>query len=139
MIAFAYESMDFALTKAPFLEFSLADPLGKKRTNLKGLVDTGYDGELLLTSASYRELDLRSFELPVSDLIFGETVTGERLDIRNSSAVLEFNGLDVSFLVEIDTFKDCKEILIGRKFLESFLTTLNGHSEEIGLEFLEKE
>ncbi|MHA2252675.1 MAG: hypothetical protein ACXAD7_20090 [Candidatus Kariarchaeaceae archaeon] len=139
MISFDYETIENTSSKAPFLKFSLADPLEKKSIILKGLVDTGYDGELLLSNTSYRELALRSFEVPVSDLIVGETVTGERLSIQNSSAILEIAGIDVSILVEVDTFKGCKEILIGRKFLKSFLTTLHGQSEKLSFTFLEED
>ena len=65
MISFDYESNKYSLTKAPYLKFTLTDPLGKINKHFKGLVDTGYDGELLLP---YQGYDLKK----IGKVIYGK-------------------------------------------------------------------
>ncbi len=139
MISFDYEILEYAKTKAPTIKFTLSDPLRNKNVITKGLVDTGYDGELLLSYTKYKELELVSFELPSSGSSIGETVTGERIEMKNSSASLELEETGISISIEVDTFKECQEILIGRRFLENFVTTLHGQSKKITLKSILEE
>src|SRR3990172_1113525 len=88
---------------APFLEIVVSDPSGRKRVILSPMVDTGYDGALLLPLDTYNELSLYAYQYPDGEVV-GETVTGEKIDLLSAEAKIEISGLDFQTLAVVDAF-----------------------------------
>jgi len=93
-------------------------------TTQESLVDTGYDGLILLSWDTYLELGLRKCELPRKLWSTGVSVTGEEFPLRAAYAEVEFDG--VGRLVSVETYRDNHCRLIGRGFIEPHVTTLDG-------------
>ncbi|MHA2244643.1 MAG: hypothetical protein ACXADY_06705 [Candidatus Hodarchaeales archaeon] len=52
-----------------------------------------------------------------------------------ANAAVKLKGYDLTSIVTIDSHERCKEVLIGRKFLDSYYLTLKGPDEELIIEF----
>lgn len=119
---------------APFLEIEISDLLDKKKRTVQALIDTGYDGELLIPINLYRELNLGSFESSTEKTMIAETLTGEPIDLRSSVGTVRLLSLDISITSIIDTNEKFDEIIIGRIFLENFILSLNGCKKQLLIE-----
>jgi predicted aspartyl protease len=93
------------------------------------LLDTGYDGCVLLAWDTYLELGLRRCEMPRKLWSTGVSVTGEEFPLRTAHARVELGGR--SMLVLAETYRDNSRRLIGRGFVEDYVTTLDGPRKEL--------
>ena len=81
---------------------------------LEFTVDTGYDGDLLLSEETFDSLGFSLFEEDESEWDTGESVTGERFVLRSTRSEVR---LDNSiFMVRLETFSGNVENLVGRGF-----------------------
>ena len=106
-----------------------------KKKKLKSLVDTGYDGDIVVPYSIYQELELNQHEYPDDQMGLIETTSGELIVLKSASAIIEFVEIDVSIVVVVDTFPRGSEVIIGRKLLESFRTILDGKDKKGIFEF----
>ncbi len=134
--SFKYKKPPISDVLAPYLDISISDPFETSVIDASGLVDTGYDGELLIPSDLYETLKLEEFEFNQDSVVIAETASGEKLELLSASGAIKVKGLELAIIITIDTHDFCQEILIGRKFLESFNIILYGKKKNIDLELL---
>ncbi|MBS7249146.1 MAG: hypothetical protein KIH08_00935 [Candidatus Freyarchaeota archaeon] len=92
---------------------------------LSAMVDTAFDGYLIIPLSIFQELRLDQYEVPPDLIENTETFSGEIIKLRTSLALVEIKGL-LEKQVEIDTHENCQEPLLGRLFLENLVTPLDG-------------
>jgi len=114
---------------APYIEIVVHTPDRSLKYPIEGtlsaMVDTGFDGYLIIPINIFQELRLDQYEVPPDLIEVTETFSGETIKLRTSLAIVEIQGL-LEKQVEIDTHENCQEPLLGRLFLENLVTTLNG-------------
>jgi len=103
---------------------TIKNPLTGASTTQEGLLDTGYDGLILLPWSTYMELGLRKCELPRNLWSVGVSVTGEEFPLRTAHVEVEIDA--VRRLALAETYHDNALRLIGRGFIESHVTILDG-------------
>jgi len=134
-VKFSYKKPAISDVKAPYLPLIISDPLERVKIESQGLVDTGYDGELIIPMNMYDELSLNAYEFNIDSISMVETASGERLELLSASGAVSIKGSEVQVIITIDSHEKCNEVIIGRKFIESYVTTLNGPAAEIIVEF----
>lgn len=95
-----------------------------KSENLTMIVDTGFDGGLLIPTTLYKKLGFRKYEHPASEFPILETPTGMVLKIKSAPAKLCIDNLKID--IDVWTMPDCNEILLGLEVLEKLFLKLNG-------------
>jgi len=78
---------------------------------------------------------LNAYEFNIDSISMVETASGERLELLSASGAVSIKGSEVQVIITIDSHEKCNEVIIGRKFIESYVTTLNGPAAEIIVEF----
>ncbi len=134
--SFDYKLIDSDVL-APVIELTLNDPTGKKEIKSNALIDTGYDGEVLIPIKLYNELNLSAFEFSENQFVNATSVTGEKCLLRSASGSTTIKGMDVLIDVIIDSNELISEVLIGRKFLEPFDLILKGKEKKAILELVD--
>ncbi len=133
-LTFRYNTPINSEILAPYLEIILSDPLETKAMELTALIDTGYDGEILIPKDVYNKLNLTAFEYSSDLLSIAETASGEHLELQSSNGIIKIKGTDLLTIITVDSHGKCKETIIGRKFLESYHTLLKGPEKELAIE-----
>lgn len=137
-VEYKYEKTMFSEILAPKIpNLIIKNLLGSKETNISVLIDTGYDGFLVIPEEIYEKLDLDTFEVVEDEIPIVETITGEKITLRTAHSLLEIKELLPETIIEVDTSPHCTEPLIGRQLLELFIAILNGPDQTLKLEFLE--
>ncbi len=134
---FDYKPSSSSSELAPYVDLLISDPLGSKSIECSAMIDTGYDGEIVVPVKLYDDLNLSAFEYSENLFAKAETITGEKFVLRTASGSVTVKGIDVSIVTTIDTHRSLTETLIGRKFLESFDVLLKGKDKKIELTFIE--
>jgi len=115
---------------APYLPLKIQDLTGNflhpKKGIVNGLIDTGYDGFILVPLKIFEKLNLMTTELPPDQISFAETIVGEKFKLRTALGQVVIPEISLSLTIEIDTYPTCYEILIGRQLLEFIILILNG-------------
>lgn len=135
-ISFAYRSSAISDIPAPYVKLVISDPFEERKSEAEALVDTGFDGEILIPFKIYEDLNLQAFEFGQDTLSIAETASGERLTLSSASGAAKILGANFSLIVTIDSHLRCQEVLIGRKFLEAFNTLMKGQEKQVELELL---
>ncbi len=104
---------DSGLNYVPMVEATLWDPLGDKQTKLVFVVDTGFQGGVLVPLHEYLELDLNLFEEPK---VIVRTAVGGEMEMRVSRALTEVDGARVA--CHAYTTLGVVRPLLGREVLE---------------------
>ena len=120
-----YLEMD-GRTKVPIIQAELI--IANKSYKYTFVLDTGYDGEILVPYVIYNELKLHRYELPRNLWSIGETISGERVSLVMAICKVRVQKFDFECLVE--TFKGNNEFLVGLSFIKKFITTLHGKKEK---------
>ena len=115
--------------EAPVIQVEII--IGSKSYSFNFMVDTGYDGCLLIPYTIYKQLGLEKFELPKDEWSVGETVSGEIFPL--ASALCKIKVADMIFECVIETFEDNSDFLVGLDFLQKFNTVLQGPKQKICL------
>jgi len=114
------------------MKISIRNPITGTTLAHEGLLDTGYDGLILLSWDTYLELGLRKCELPRKLWSTGVSVTGEEFPLRAAYAEVELGG--VRRLISVETYSDNNRRLIGRGFIEPYVTVLDGPKKLLRVE-----
>ncbi len=106
----------------PVISGTLAAPF--RSEELIMMVDTGFEGDLLIPYRMYRELGFLKREHPISEFPFIETATGMSAKIRSAPAKLCIGTIAVD--IDVWTMPECGEVLLGLDVLNRLLLKLNG-------------
>ncbi len=137
-VEYNYEKTVFSEILAPKIpNLIVKNLLGTKQKSVSVLIDTGYDGFLVIPEEIYEDLGLDTFEVVEDEIPIVETITGEKITLRTAHSLLEIKELLAETIVEVDTTPHCTEPLIGRQFLELFIAVLNGPDKKLNLDYLE--
>lgn len=119
---------------APYIKIAVYNLERSSRYPSKGtlnaMVDTGFDGYLIIPTNVFHELKLDSFEIPPDLIETTETFSGERLRLRTALGIVEIPGI-LEKQVEVDAHERCHEPLVGRRLLENLVTILDGPKRKI--------
>lgn len=108
---------------APIIEIRISDSLGKKQRIGSALLDTGYDGFLLIPYHYYEYLNLQSYAIDEELSFYGESVSGDLIELLSSFGKIMI-GSNFEMEGVIDTFKENTELLLGRSAIESLRVDL---------------
>lgn len=89
------------------------------------IIDTGYDGDLLLASDKYMELGFNQFELPLSSFDIAESI--DRSDIILRASISKAQWGEKRFEIKIESIPENQETILGRGL---FLKTTNCYYHE---------
>jgi len=95
-----------------------------KNEELTMIVDTGFEGHVLIPSRLYKKLGFQKYEHSSSEFPILETVAGMALKIRSAPAKLSIENLQID--IDVWTIPECNEILLGLEVLDELLLKLNG-------------
>ncbi|MCY3414956.1 MAG: hypothetical protein INQ03_25120 [Candidatus Heimdallarchaeota archaeon] len=90
-------------------------------------LDTGYDGEILLAYDLFILAGYNKFKFAKSESI-GVSITGEEFQLDRTNSLVKIN--DIQFDVLIETNALINENLIGRGFINKYITLLDGLNTE---------
>ena len=124
---FTPEFTFFLYTFHAFTCFNLVRTPKKKK--IQALIDTGFDGNILLPMNIFEELDLFRFQYP-QGTDRGEFITGESVELLTAEASLIFEILDIEFILTVNALKEATEVLIGREILNTVMMHLDGPKKE---------
>lgn len=118
--------------RAPHFWIAVYSPFGRlpDEGEICVRVDTGYDGDLLLSYDDYVKLGLDRFELPTSEWSVGETVSGEVVLLRASMVEVELPGVG-RIPMRAETFKGNREALVGLGALNRLVVVLDGKEKSL--------
>ena len=106
----------------PVINGTLIGP--SKKEDLTMIVDTGFEGHVLLPSRLYKKLGFQKYEHSASEFPILETVAGMVIKIRSAPAKLRIENLQID--IDVWTMPECNEILLGLGVLDELLLKLNG-------------
>jgi clan AA aspartic protease len=106
----------------PVIRGILAGPL--RSEDLTFIVDTGFEGNILIPSRLYKKLGFYKYENPASEFPILETVAGMVIKIRSAPAKLCIENLKMT--IDVWTMPDCNELLLGLDVLNKLFIKLNG-------------
>lgn len=118
----------------PSITIQICNAFGKNPKIVNVGIDTGYDGNLVIPSKMYYELNLEIAEIPKDESSYGMTATGERIDFKSSYGLISIEDLVKDMEIEIDSYISCPFPLIGRLFLSSYWTLIKGPAESTKVE-----
>lgn len=135
---YRYKRPTITEVEAPFLPIRIFNEpkqaVYPPKESVEALIDTGYDGYLIVPSKIFNDLKLNSSRIPQDEVLKAETITGDNLELITAFGHLELPDLNLIVAIEIDTTTHCSEILIGRRLLESLIIRLNGPKKELIVE-----
>jgi clan AA aspartic protease len=105
------------------LSLSLVNPVNGGRGEVEAAIDTGFDGFLMLESATYSALGLELCEVPESQFPAYQTLSGT-IVFRSSSARAIVSGRELPVEVISPSHGEGKN-LVGRRVLGQFTTLLD--------------
>jgi predicted aspartyl protease len=113
-----------------FIGVRLLNPDGEFVNNIETLaqIDTGYSGELLIPHSWYERLSLQDWA--VTDAPFGQTVSGQSLDLLEAIGIVEIPQAKTEVTVIVQTFEGNTRLLIGRAFLRRHKLILDGPANQ---------
>ncbi|MHA1785367.1 MAG: hypothetical protein ACTSX4_06135 [Candidatus Helarchaeota archaeon] len=133
-----YKKTKISEVLAPYLPITIYDFTNTisypTQSQVECLIDTGYDGYLMIPLTLFDQLKLISSELPPDQIRVAETIVGERFELRTALGNVKIKGINELILIEIDTYPNCAEILIGRQLLEKIIIKLDGINRLLFLE-----
>ncbi len=103
---------DNKLNYQPFIRTFLYDPLSDKSIEVELVVDTGFQGGVLIPLRIYVELGLNLFEEP---MVIAQTAVGDKIELRVSRALIRIN--DMLIPCSAYTTLGVKKALLGREVL----------------------
>ena len=111
----------------PVISGILAGP--SRSEDLTFIVDTGFEGNILIPSRLYKKLGFHKYENPASEFPILETVAGIVTKIRSAPAKLCIENLEMA--IDVWTMPDCNELLLGLDVLDKLIIKLNGHESTL--------
>ena len=113
-------------TPALVLDGKLRDYISGSWSNkTEFLVDTGYDGEIMLAYDLYLALKYDDISIPEQEWGVGQTISGEILTLHSTETLIKIQEITFNVMVESSPLID--ENLIGRAFINKFISINNGY------------
>ncbi len=106
----------------PVIKGMLVGP--SKKDELTMIVDTGFEGHLIIPSRLYKHFGFQKYEHAISEFPILETVGGMVIKIRSAPALLKIE--DHKMDIDVWTMPDCNEILLGLEVLNKLILKLDG-------------
>ena len=102
-LIFKYQEPLISNVAAPYIPLIISDPLERVILEQNGLIDTGFDGEILIPLELYDRLNLKAFEYSLDVVSLAETTSGEQLKLTTASAAVKLKGDETTSIVTIDS------------------------------------
>lgn len=115
---------DNSLNYAPIIEVIISDPLREKSTKLRLVIDTGFQGGILIPLQVYLSLNLNMFEKPKASAV---TATGAEIELRVAKAVVRLGDKEIE--CHAYTTLGVKRALLGREVLKQVGVLYNPPNE----------
>lgn len=127
-----FSSVKFSASLAPVISIKIGTPLTSKENlrEFRALIDTGYDGSVLVSHETFEDLGLTAFKLPADLSGTAEFITGDQAAIKSAEGILFFEELDIELITNIDALHKIHEVLIGRQCLEELYLALRGPEKD---------
>ncbi len=106
----------------PVINGTLIGPSRKEVLSM--IVDTGFEGHILIPSRLYKKFGFQKYEHSPSEFPILETVAGMAIKIRSAPAKLIIEDLQID--IDVWTMPECNEILLGLEVLDELVLKLNG-------------
>ena len=134
-----YSSIKFSTIPAPVIKIGLGTPITSKEDlrYFNALIDTGYDGTVLISYEIFTELQLMAFKVPADLTPTAEFITGDKVTIKSAEGTLYFTDLEL--ILNIDAIGEIHEILIGRQVLEEVFLALEGPEKDVVIAMTKQE
>jgi len=97
----------------PILETTIRNPVNDKAIKIELVIDTGFQGGVLIPLKAYIELELYLLEEPK---VIARTALGHRMELRASKVIIEVNHTQV--LCSAYTTLGVRRALLGREVLK---------------------
>ena len=111
------------------LDIELYSPLQKKWIKYNNvLIDTGYDGDILIPITYFEENGFNRVLTLYSGHWQAESVSGE--EIRLFAAYSELRTNDIQLEAVVESFNGNNSLLVGRGLLIHLKTTIDGQKEQ---------
>ncbi len=125
---FAYDRT--ARVPFPVLSVTLSDPASRSSAEVTLMVDTGFDGGLLLPLEQYLGLGLQDFEEPGGAFV-ARSALGLSVSLRSSRGVAAVGGIRIQ--CSVYTSPLLLRPLLGRELLNGLVVTLDGPRNEMSI------
>jgi predicted aspartyl protease len=126
-IEFEYRATETSRERRPIVELRIVTPFKTYPNDwLEAVLDTGYDGGLIVPLKLYKEAELEKAELPVEYWDVGESLTGDMMLLQAALANIEIKGLDNLQELRIETFKGNEEVVLGLNGINVLFLCLDG-------------
>lgn len=129
-ISFKFMIPEYSTVPAGFVNITFGDPFLDKTKNLAVMIDTGYDGYLVLPIKQFNELELFKYLMPNTTVI-GEIADGRILEFSVAKGRIQIPEIKFDMIIEIDTFEECTTPLIGREFINQLTTIFEGKHKNL--------
>ncbi len=126
MTAFAYDKT--TRVHFPVMKVVVSDPASRASAEVSPMVDTGFDGGLLLPLDQYLGLRLQDFEEPEGTFV-ARSASGLTVSLRSSRGVAAVGG--ARFQCNVYTSPLLIRALLGRELLNRLKVTLDGPKGEL--------
>ena len=126
MTTFAYDKD--ARVPFPVMKVVLSDPASRGSAEVNPMVDTGFDGGLLLPLEQYLGLGLQNFEEPEGTFV-ARSASGLAFSLRSSRGMAAVGG--TRFRCSVYTTPLLLRPLLGRELLNRLKVTLDGPKGEL--------
>ncbi|MHA1799153.1 MAG: hypothetical protein ACTSVY_11980 [Candidatus Helarchaeota archaeon] len=131
-IIFKYKQTENARLLIPILTLKIINPFKDDETDwMDAIVDTGYDGGLLVPLKTYMEAELNKIELPIDYWDVGESISGEITLLQAALALVKIKGMKKLIELKIETFNKNQEVIIGLNGIRNILLCLDGQKNEL--------
>lgn len=97
----------------PIVKATLHDPLSEKSIETEMIIDTGFQGGVLLPLSTYVDLNLNIFEEPK---VVSRTAVGNIIELRKSKVIVELNNTKIACTAY--TTLGVMRSLLGREVLK---------------------
>jgi len=101
------------LNYVPLVRTTLRNPLGYRSVEMEFVIDTGFQGGVLIPFHIYIDLRLNLFEEPK---VVAQTATGNKIELRVSKVLISIGKQDI--LCTAYTALGVRRSLIGREVLK---------------------
>ncbi len=125
---FAYDRT--SRVPVPVLSVTLSDPTSRSSAEVTPMVDTGFDGGLLLPLEQYLGLGLQDFEEPGGAFV-ARSALGLSVSLRSSRGVATVGGIRIQ--CSVYTSPLLLRPLLGRELLNGLVVTLDGPRNEMSI------
>jgi len=101
------------LNYMPIIETTIRNPVNGKATKMELIIDTGFQGGVLIPLSTYVELELYLLEEPKA---IAKTALGHKIELRTSKVLIEINNSQI--LCSAYTTLGVRKSLLGREVLK---------------------